>query len=288
MREDEKSSMGKLKKENYPEPLIFHDGRLAFRATPLSSIAMFVWLPFGFFLSFIRVFLFCLLLLPYNLYAPALALSGIKCRLKKSSLHPNIDLQKKKQGRLFVCNHRTQIDHLIISLVLGYPITSLVYGVSASTRIFSPLRTVALRRIKEHDRTIMEEEIRRDDVVLCPEGTTCREPFVLRFSPLFAEIVEEIFPVAISCYSSFFHGTTVNGLKAMDPLVLLANPRVCYTVEFLERVEVGPGKSSSETANGIQAAIAGTLGFRCSLLSRKDKYRYLAGNDGIYHVKNPN
>ena len=134
----------------------------------------------------------------------------------------------------------------------------------------------------------MEEEIRRDDVVLCPEGTTCREPFVLRFSPLFAEIVEEIFPVAISCYSSFFHGTTVNGLKAMDPLALLANPRVCYTVEFLERVEVGPGKSSSETANRVQEAIAGALGFRCSLLSRKDKYRYLAGTDGIYQVENPN
>ncbi|XP_078445170.1 putative glycerol-3-phosphate acyltransferase 2 [Wolffia australiana] len=275
--EEEKAKWEVLPPSDYPEPLIFHDGRLAFFPTLLPTTAMFIWLPFGCFLAAFRALLF--LLLPYGVSTAALALTGMKNRLLKSPQN----VAKTSKGRLFICNHRTQVDPLCVSAVLGVKITSLVYGISATTKLLAPVRIVSLRRDKEEDRKIMAAELGRGDVVLCPEGTTCREPYVLRFSPLFAELVDEVFPVALLSYPSMFHGTTVKGMKALDPFVLLANPYVLFSAEFLDAVPAGQSRCRFEATNHAQGAIAGTLGFRSSMLARKNKYRYLAGTDGVYN-----
>lgn len=127
------------------------------------------------------------------------------------------------------------------------------------------------------------------NLVVCPEGTTCREPYLLRFSPLFTEQADEIVPVAVDVRVSMFYATTARGFKGFDAFYYLMNPSMCYEVEFLDTVDtscVKVGKGSSiEMANLVQGVIGRALGFECTRLTRRDKYMILAGSNGIVGSK---
>ncbi|XP_058083862.1 probable glycerol-3-phosphate acyltransferase 3 [Magnolia sinica] len=284
-----------LPRHKYPKPLIFHDGRLAFRPTPMATLAMFMWVPFGFILAILRALV--AILLPYKMSIPILSLTGMKLIFKtkpNSSPHISSPNHKKQDpnGILYVSNHRTLLDPLYLSACLNKPVTAVTYSLSRLSELIAPIRTVRLTRNREEDRKTMERLLRQGDLFVCPEGTTCREPYLLRFSPLFGELGAEVVPVAMDAHVSMFYGTTASGLKYMDPLFFLMNPSPSYVVELLDRVCEEYGccgvgrKSRFEMALFVQKEIGRVLGFQCTQLTRKDKYLMLAGNEGVVSVDN--
>ncbi|KDP32720.1 hypothetical protein JCGZ_12012 [Jatropha curcas] len=166
------------------------------------------------------------------------------------------------------------------------PVTAVTYSMSIFNEIISPIRTVRLTRDREKDRKIVEKMLSQGDLVVCPEGTTCREPYLLRFSPLFADVTDEIVPVAINVKTSMFYGSTATGLKCLDPIFHFLNPSPIYFIKILDKLQdsetcMGCRRSQFQVANYVQSEIARTLGFECTSLTRKDKYMALAGNEGI-------
>ncbi|XP_007031180.2 PREDICTED: probable glycerol-3-phosphate acyltransferase 3 [Theobroma cacao] len=283
--EADKKNWQALPREKYPRPLIFHDGRLAFRPTPLASLRMFMWIPFGIFLLIVRATVGCLI--PYKFSTPFLCFTGLTGTLIRPSSFPDrADDEQKQGGVLYVCNHRTLLDPIYVSIGLDKPFNAVTYSLSRMTELLAPIKTVRLTRNREEDSKMIGKLLKQGDLVICPEGTTCREPYLLRFSPLFAEITDEIVPVAIDFQVSMFYGTTASGFKFLDPFFLLMNPTSHCSASILEKLPKsltcqGGGKSKFEVANRVQAIIAKALNFECTSLTRRDKYMILAGNQGI-------
>ncbi|XP_057433921.1 glycerol-3-phosphate acyltransferase 1-like isoform X2 [Lotus japonicus] len=271
-----------LPREKYPKPVIFHDGRLAFFPTPSATLCMFIWLPIGVLLAIYRMLLGIFLCHKWTL---ALVIwSGIDLNVKDCS-----NPQRSEKGVLYVCTHRTLLDPVFLSLCLGKPLTAVTYSLSKVSEFISPIRTMRLTRDREKDRETMQKLLSEGDLVVCPEGTTCREPYLLRFSSLFAELADVVVPVAVNVHVSMFYGTTASGLKCLDPLFFFMNPRPSYHIEILGKVPeehtCGGGECAYEVANYIQRQLGDALGFDCTNLTRKDKYMMLAGNEGVVQEK---
>ncbi|XP_047093371.1 probable glycerol-3-phosphate acyltransferase 3 [Lolium rigidum] len=290
--EADKTSWQPLPRDKYPKPLVFHDGRLAFTPTFPAAIAMYTYLPFGIVLAIFRSLAYSLL--PYCVSIPLGALTGMRSRVIAG---PPIDATEKSKagGRLYVCNHRTLLDPITVAACLNKPVTAVTYSVSPVSELIAPIRTARLTRDRDEDRRRMAALLARGDLVVCPEGTTCREPYLLRFSPLFTELTAEVTPVALETNVDMFYGTSTKpASKVLDPLYFMMNPRPEYRVEFLDPVRTATSTNSQEghnksqtieAANRVQRVLGEALAFELTEQTRKDKYMMLAGNEGVVQGK---
>ncbi|KAF3787163.1 Glycerol-3-phosphate acyltransferase 5 [Nymphaea thermarum] len=270
-----------------PPPVIFHDGRLVRRPTPATALLTLIWIPLGAVLAFVR--LLAGVLQPVWLIPYSIPIFGGELTVRGSPPPPASS--EAGRGVLFVCTHRTLMDPVALSVALQRRLTAVTYSVSRLSEILSPIPTVRLTRNRQVDAERIRVELGKGDLVVCPEGTTCREPFLLRFSALFAELTDRIVPVGINYRVSFFHATTARGYKAMDPIFFMMNPRPAYEVTLLNQLPVeltcSGGKSAQEVANYVQRILGSAMGYECTRLTRRDKYQVLAGNDGtVSHASN--
>ncbi|CAO1944262.1 unnamed protein product [Urochloa humidicola] len=274
----------------HPKPVVFHDGRLAFTPTPAAALAMYVYLPFAVVLAIVRIVIY--VLLPWRVSSVVAGLTGVRVRVigATPAVRDGSDdaggTGKPRGGRLYACNHRTLLDPVGIACALKRPVAAVTYSLSRLSEVLSPIPLRRLTRSRDEDRRRMSSMLARGDVVVCPEGTTCREPYLLRFSPLFAELAPEVTPVAVDARTTVFYATSTSPVaKSFDSVYFLMNPRPEYSVQFLEPVNTESGKSSIEVANEVQGALAAALGFEGTALTRKDKYLLLAGNEGVVKTK---
>lgn len=156
-----------VKREDLPKPIVFHDGRLAHKPTPLLALLTVLWIPIGFLLACLRIAAGALLPMKYVYYA--FTALGVRVIIKGTP-PPPAEKSTGQSGVLFICSHRTLLDPIFLSTALGRPIAAVTYSVSRLSEIISPIKTVRLSRDRAKDAAMIKNLLQEGDLVICPEG----------------------------------------------------------------------------------------------------------------------
>jgi len=144
-----------VRKQDLPKQLIFHDGRLVQRPTPLNALKVLTWMPFGLLLSIFRVT--SGMWVPIRYMPLFYKLTGVKLIIKgKIPAKPT----NGDAGILYVCNHRTLLDPVTVAIAVGRPVPAVTYSISSVSEKLSPMPTVALSRDREKDSADMRKVIK--------------------------------------------------------------------------------------------------------------------------------
>ncbi|KAK8564775.1 hypothetical protein V6N13_019929 [Hibiscus sabdariffa] len=241
--EADKKNWRALPREKYPRPLIFHDGRLALRPTPVATLFMFMWMPFGIFLLLVRAALF--FLLPYKLSLLFLCFTGLK-------------------GTLIISDDGCAADEVKKLAQVRPPNRSLAavtYSLSRVSELVAPMKTVRLTRNREKDSKMMEKQLKQEiseDII----------PIAIDFQ------VSMFYGTTAGGYKFLDPAFLLMNPTTHCSATILEKLPKSFTCQ-------GGGKSKFEVANHVQTLIGKALNFECTSLTRKDKYMILAGNEGI-------
>ncbi|XP_042408672.1 glycerol-3-phosphate acyltransferase 1-like [Zingiber officinale] len=199
--EESRSESSKMPRNKYPKPLVFHDGRLAFLPTPCEMMAFFMWIPVAIPLAVFRIMMG--IVFPYKISIFIAAVIGIRFRRAGDG-----KANGEKKGVVYVCTHRTLLDPVMLCSALERTVPAVTYSLSRVSEALAPMRTVRLTRDRGRDAATMRRLLAVEGgLAVCPEGTTCREPYLLRFSPLFVEVAEEVVPVALDARVGMLYAT---------------------------------------------------------------------------------
>ena len=170
--------MEPLNRQQLLKPIVFHDGRLVQKPTHLTALLIILWIPGGFIIACLRIAAGALLPMPW--VSTVWRALGVRVTVKGTP-PPPAQQSTNQSGVLFICSHRTLLDPIFLSVALGRPIAAVTYSLSRLSEFLSPIKTVRLTRDRSKDAAMIKELLRKGDLVICPEGTTCREPFLLRY-----------------------------------------------------------------------------------------------------------
>jgi glycerol-3-phosphate acyltransferase len=141
-----------VRKQDLPKQLIFHDGRLVQRPTPLNALKVLTWMPLGVVLSVFRVT--SGMWVPMRYMPLFYKLTGVKLIVRgKIPEKP----REGEAGILYVCNHRTLLDPVTVSIALQRPVPAVTYSIHPVSAKLSPMPTVALSRDREKDSADMRK-----------------------------------------------------------------------------------------------------------------------------------